>query len=243
LLLREADHRLSLTQSLASQLYDRRHSDHIRYTLVELLRERLYAMAQGYDAQDDVDVLAHDPAMRLATWDRPGKRVQEELLASQPTQSWLLTAQGNYKPNTERLRETLADWSGRHLRATGNDHTARRITIDTDSLPIQSYGSSTRRTLVVYVRLGLTPALDPALKFVGIFSRRYGLSSTSTPFQEASYPAWNAPLPLIGLPLLFDLTFACPARSGATHALPSRGRLVFHPPQIAAGGEQHVAGK
>ena len=141
LLLREADHRLSLTQSLAAQLYDRRNSDRTRYTLVELLRERLYALAQGYDAQDDVDELAHDPAMRMATWDRPGKRVQEERAASQPTQSRLLTALGNYKPNIERLRETLADWSGRHLRATGNDHTARRITIDVDSLPIQAYGS------------------------------------------------------------------------------------------------------
>ena len=38
------------------------------------------------------------------------------------------------------LRETLADWSGRHLRATGNDHAARRITIDIDSFPIQAYG-------------------------------------------------------------------------------------------------------
>jgi len=141
LLLREADHRLGLTQSLAAQLYDRRDPEHTRYLLVELLRERLYAMAQGYDAQDDADELAHDPAMRLAVWNRPGKRVQEERLASQPTQSRLLTALGNYKANIEVLRETLAGWSARHLRATGNDHTARRITIDIDSLPIQAYGS------------------------------------------------------------------------------------------------------
>jgi hypothetical protein len=141
LLLREADHRLGLTQSLAAELFDRRDPERIRYSLVELLRERLYAMAQGYDAQDDVDELAHDPAMRLATWDRPGQRVQKERLASQPTQSRLLAALGSYKPNIERLRETLADWSARHLRATGNDHAARRITIDIDSLPIQAYGS------------------------------------------------------------------------------------------------------
>ena len=64
--------------------------------------------------------------------------MQEERLASQPTQSRLLAVLGNYKPNVERLRETLADWSGRHLRATGNDHTARRITIDIDSFPIQA---------------------------------------------------------------------------------------------------------
>jgi hypothetical protein len=141
LLLREADHRLGLTQSLVAQLYDRRNSERTRYLLVELLRERLYAMAQGYDAQDDADELAHDPAMRLAVWNRPGKRVQEERLASQPTQSRLLTALGNYKANIEVLREALAGWSARHLRATGNDHTARRITIDIDSLPVQAYGS------------------------------------------------------------------------------------------------------
>jgi hypothetical protein len=140
LLLREADHRLGLTQSLAAELFDRRDPERVRYSLVELLRERLYAMAQGYDAQDDVDELAHDPAMRLATWDRPGERVAEERAASQPTQSRLLTALGNYKPNIERLRETLAEWPGRHLRATGNDHAARRITIDIDSFPIQAYG-------------------------------------------------------------------------------------------------------
>jgi hypothetical protein len=89
-------------------------------------------MAQGYDAQDDMDELTHDPAMRLATWDRPGERVAAEHAASQPTQSRLLTALGNDKANIEVLRKTLAEWSGRHLRATGNDHAARRITVDVD---------------------------------------------------------------------------------------------------------------
>ncbi len=140
LLLREADYRLDLTRSLAAELYDRRNPELVRYTFVELLRERLYALAQGYEVQDDLDELAHDPAMRLAVWNRPGKRVQDERLASQPTQSRLLAALGNYKPNIERLREALADWSARHLRATGNDHTARRITIDIDSFPVQAYG-------------------------------------------------------------------------------------------------------
>jgi hypothetical protein len=140
LLLREADHRLDLTRSLAAALYDRRDPERIRYTLVELLRERLYALGQGYEVQDDVDELAHDPAMRLDTWDRLGKRVADERLGSQPTQSRLLAALGNYKPNIERLREALADWSGRHLRATGNDHAARRITIDIDSFPVRAFG-------------------------------------------------------------------------------------------------------
>lgn len=140
LLLREVDHRLDLTQSLAAELYDRRDPELVRYSLVELLRERIYAIALGYEAQDDLDELAHDPAMRLAVWNRPGKRVQQERLASQPTQSRLLAALGSDKANLERLREALADWLARHLRATGNDHTARRITIDIDSFPALAYG-------------------------------------------------------------------------------------------------------
>lgn len=38
----------------------------IRNQLVELLRERVYALALGYSAQDNADRLAHDPAMKLA---------------------------------------------------------------------------------------------------------------------------------------------------------------------------------
>ena len=74
-LLRELDHRLGLVESLGEQLTDPRHPDRIRYTAVELLRERLYAFSLGSADQDDVDRLAHDPAMRMATWDRPGEEV------------------------------------------------------------------------------------------------------------------------------------------------------------------------
>ena len=48
LLLREADHRLGLTESLSQRLVDPRRQHLIRYQLVELLRERVYALAQGY---------------------------------------------------------------------------------------------------------------------------------------------------------------------------------------------------
>src|SRR6202795_3308728 len=90
LLLREADHRLGLTESLAQRLADPRRQDLIRYELVELLRERLYALAQGYSAQDDADRLAHYRAMKWAAWNRPGPQPLEERLASQPTQSRLI---------------------------------------------------------------------------------------------------------------------------------------------------------
>ncbi len=66
LLLREVDHRLEITADLATDLYDPRKQERIRYTLVELLRERVYALALGYHTQDDLYLLAHDPAMKAA---------------------------------------------------------------------------------------------------------------------------------------------------------------------------------
>jgi hypothetical protein len=97
LLLREADHRLGITESLAERLHDPRRDDRIRYQLVELLRERIYAFAVGYAAQDDADRMAHDPAMKLAAWNRPGEQPLDERMASQPTQSRLIDILAHHK--------------------------------------------------------------------------------------------------------------------------------------------------
>lgn len=140
-LLREFDHRLGLTESLGEQVSDPRDPSKIRYTATELLRERIYALALGEANQDDLDRLAHDPAMRMAIWDRPGEEVLAERLASQPTQSrlidWLSTSE-----NREVLRRSLFDWTHRHLRSTGraSDHAVMRATIDVDSFPIEVHG-------------------------------------------------------------------------------------------------------
>ena len=48
ILVREADHRLGLIASLAGQLEDPRDPSKIRYTLTELLRERLFALSESH---------------------------------------------------------------------------------------------------------------------------------------------------------------------------------------------------
>ena len=118
LLLREADHRLGLIEHLAGQLVDPRRPDKIRYELVELLRERVYALALGYATQDDADRLAHDPAMKLAVWNRPGEAALEERLASQPTQSRLIDTLAHHGPNraARRLGRVLHTPSPRQRR-------------------------------------------------------------------------------------------------------------------------------
>jgi hypothetical protein len=141
-LLREIDHQLGLVESLGEQLTDPRNPEKIRYSATELLRERLYALAMGSEHQDDLDRLAHDPAMRMATWDRPGQEVLEQRLASQPTQSRLIDWLANFPENREALRHHLFDWTHRHLRSTGAaaDHAVMRATIDVDSFPIVVHG-------------------------------------------------------------------------------------------------------
>lgn len=140
LLVREADERLGLVESLVDRLYDRRHPVKIRYELSELLRERLYALVLNYGAADDLDRLAHDPAFRISVWDRPGERTVEERLASQPTHTRLIDIMKN-KRNLEGLRGALADWTERHCRGTSRAQGMMRATVDVDGLPVRTYGS------------------------------------------------------------------------------------------------------
>lgn len=119
-LLREADHRLGLVESLAEQINDSRDPEMIRYTATELLRERIYALALGSENQDDLDRLAHDLAMRMATWDRPGEEVLEQRLASQPTQSRLIDWLADFSENREALRHSLFDWRHHRRRVIGS---------------------------------------------------------------------------------------------------------------------------
>ena len=147
ILLREADHRLGLVESLAAGRVDPRRQDRIRYTLLELLRLRLYALALGYSAQDDLDRLCHDPALKLAVWDRYGDQTAEERLSSQPTPTTaarrcprLIDTLAHHRGNREAVRRALGDWLNRWVRATGADRRVRQATIDIDSFPIEVCG-------------------------------------------------------------------------------------------------------
>jgi hypothetical protein len=139
LLLREADHRLGLIPSIAKNIKDPRRADRIRYKIDELMRERVFAMALGYSAQDDVDRLAHDPAFRVAVWDRKGDQVIDERLASQPTQSRLINILTGNAANLESLRDGLASCVQRHVKASGGKR-VQHATIDIDSFPIAVHG-------------------------------------------------------------------------------------------------------
>jgi len=139
LLLREMDQRLGLTASMGKSLIDDREQDQTRYSLTELSRQRIYAFAQGYRHQDDLDRTAHDPAMRLAVWEGGGEKAMEERLSSQPSHSRLLDRLA-IKHNLERTRGALADWPERFVTASGEGRKLMAATLDIDSFPMEVFG-------------------------------------------------------------------------------------------------------
>ena len=66
LLLRQADRRLGLLESVAGVLEDRRDGRRIRHDLVSLLRQRVYALGLGYEDLNDHGGLRLDPAIQTA---------------------------------------------------------------------------------------------------------------------------------------------------------------------------------
>lgn len=83
-LLRAADDRLGLTKRMAACVLDSRQSGKVLHPTVELLRERVFAIACGYPDCNDSRQLRVDPVMKLVCGRRPG---DEQDLASQPTLS------------------------------------------------------------------------------------------------------------------------------------------------------------
>jgi hypothetical protein len=65
LLLREVDRRLSLTRRLAGCFTDHRRPDLIEHTVTELVAQRVYGLALGYEDLNDHDQLRADPLLAV----------------------------------------------------------------------------------------------------------------------------------------------------------------------------------
>jgi hypothetical protein len=84
-LLAGVDRRLGLTERLARCLVDARDQGRVRHEVVEMVQQRIYQIACGYEDCNDADTLRADPVFKLAV----GRLPQEDDLASQPTLSRL----------------------------------------------------------------------------------------------------------------------------------------------------------
>jgi hypothetical protein len=66
ILLREEDERFKIIDPVKNCLEDLRLPSHTRHSMVQMVRQRVYHMAAGYEDCNDVDFLRIDPALRLA---------------------------------------------------------------------------------------------------------------------------------------------------------------------------------
>ena len=77
-LLREADLRLGLTESIAKQLYDPRQPGKVQHDILSMLQQRVYGLALGYEDLNDHDTLRHCSNFQMTL-------AKDQSLASSPT--------------------------------------------------------------------------------------------------------------------------------------------------------------
>ncbi len=86
LLLREVDQYIKLMDALTDAIVDSRHPSYVRHEMREMLAQRVFQIALGYNDANDCDALKGDPAFKIAAGRDP---TQDPDLASQPTVSRL----------------------------------------------------------------------------------------------------------------------------------------------------------
>lgn len=79
LFLKESESKNGIISRIANVLHDQRHPGYVKHDLEQLLRQRSYQIASGYEDANDSDELRHDPIMKIVC------EKTDTSLASQPT--------------------------------------------------------------------------------------------------------------------------------------------------------------
>lgn len=135
ILLKACDKKLGLIDAISTGLHDRRDTDRVRHSLRELIEQRVYGMACGYEDCNDSARLAGDPVHRMLLGRDP---IKGEALASQPTLSRFengMDARALVKMGTAIAERVIA----RHRKRLRGR--VRRITIDMDPTDDPTYGA------------------------------------------------------------------------------------------------------
>ena len=135
-LLKALDDGLGLSESLGSCLADGRQASKVRHSILDLLRQRVFAIACGYADGNDAARLSADPAMKLLVGRDP---VSGAALASQPTLSRFENSVR--RRELVRMSEALADSVIACQRRRRKGRRVRRITVDLDPTVDPTHGS------------------------------------------------------------------------------------------------------
>ena len=86
LLLRQAESKIGIVDRIVGALCDRRHQSYIDHTYIDLIKQRVFQIACGYEDANDSNDLRSDPGLKAACERLP---LTGDDLASQPTMSRL----------------------------------------------------------------------------------------------------------------------------------------------------------
>jgi hypothetical protein len=78
LFLRETESHIGIIDRVANAIHDKRHPSYVKHQIVQLLTQRVFQIAAGYEDANDSDTLKNDPILKLAC-------ESDDDLASQPT--------------------------------------------------------------------------------------------------------------------------------------------------------------
>jgi hypothetical protein len=130
LLLAAADRKLGLIDAMSAGIRDRRQASKVSHDMPTLVRERVLAIAAGYEDANDLDSLRADPALKLACSRAPETDAH---LASQPTLSRLENAAS--KTDLMRMALALAEQVVAQLPAD-----TKRLLLDLDEMEDPCHG-------------------------------------------------------------------------------------------------------
>lgn len=131
LLLRQAEARTGIVDRFVRAISDRRHQSYIDHTYIDLLRQRVFQIACGYEDANDCDDLRSDPGLKTACerWPLSG-----DDLASQPTMSRLENSVTH--SDLYRMGEALLE-----IFIESYDKPPRKLIIDIDDTDDPTHGA------------------------------------------------------------------------------------------------------
>jgi len=128
LLIAGVDRQIGLSDRLADAFADMRHESYITHAMRDLLKQRIYQLASGYEDGNDSDDLRTDPMFKLAVGRKPLGEAND--LASQPTISRLessATRKDIYRMSRAMVDQFIASYAKTpKLIVLDMDHTSDR---------------------------------------------------------------------------------------------------------------------
>ena len=141
LLLREVDHRIHLLGRLAGCFFDGRSPSQVRHQLSEMLAQRIYGLALGYEDLNDHEQLRRDPLLGLLS----GKRKLQEELAGKSTLNRLELAGRTARYHKISYSAEAVDQLLVALYLESHRSQPEQIVLDLDATDIPLYGHQPER--------------------------------------------------------------------------------------------------